>query len=296
MYKWFVRALILAFAGLAIAWQLTKPTYLEEATLVGIEGNAERGQDVFWAGGCASCHSAEKATGDDRLVLEGGRKFPSDFGTFIAPNISPDLNNGIGGWTFIQFANAVQKGVSPEGQHYFPAFPYNSYSNATVQDIADLKAFMDELPKSQKPNEPHDVGFPFNIRRSLGGWKFLFAKRGWSLDGDLTPEEERGRYLAEALGHCAECHTPRNPLGGLKRKQWMSGAMDPTGKFEIPNITSAELTWSKDEIVEYFTSGFTPDFDTVGGHMTEVVDNFGLLPASDRSAIAAYLKKIPAIE
>ena len=293
MYRLSMRLLGLGLLGLIVAWMITRPSYLDINTYVGITGVPENGEQVFWAAGCASCHSAEKASGDNRLVLSGGRKFPSQFGTFIAPNISPDNTQGIGGWTLSQFANAVQKGVSPDGSHYFPAFPYTSYANAAPQDIADLKAFLDGLPKSETPSQPHDVGFPFNIRRSLGGWKLLFFRKQWALTGDLTEAETRGRYLVEALGHCTECHTPRNLLGGLMRDQWLGGAPDPTGKFKVPNITPQELSWSEAEIYDYFTTGFTPDFDTAGGHMADVIENLALLPDADRQAIVAYLKKIP---
>ena len=228
-------------------------------------------------------------------MLSGGQRFASPFGTFIAPNISTDPTHGIGGWSLADFASAVTRGVSPQGRHYFPAFPYNAYNKMQMQDLADLKAFMDSLPASTAPSQAHEVGFPFNIRRSLGGWKFLFENTDWVIAGDLTEAETRGRYLAEALAHCGECHTPRNALGGLKRGAWLAGAADPSGKGHIPNITPGKLDWSEEDIVAYLTSGFTPEFDSVGGHMVRVVENMARLPESDRAAIAAYLKRVPAM-
>jgi mono/diheme cytochrome c family protein len=293
MYRFTMRALGLLILGLVVAFYVTNPKTLNSDVIEGVTGNAANGEYVFWAAGCVSCHSAEKSKGADRLILSGGRKFPSPFGVFIAPNISPDHSNGIGGWSLLEFANAVQKGVSPDGAHYYPAFPYTSYVNAEIQDIADLKVFMDTLPVSNVASLPHEVGFPFNIRRSLGGWKTLFYKRSWALSGELNTAEIRGRYLVEALGHCTECHTARNLLGGLQRNAWLAGATDPTGKFQIPNITPQKLSWSEDEIFDYFTTGFTPDFDTAGGHMADVVENLALLPETDRRAIVAYLKKLP---
>jgi mono/diheme cytochrome c family protein len=186
--------------------------------------------------------------------------------------------------------------VSPEGAHYFPALPYAAYNKAAVQDIADLKAFMDTLPSDATPSQPHDIAFPFNIRRSVGAWKLLFNSQDWTITGDLTEAEMRGRYFSEGLAHCAECHTPRNALGGLDRSRWMAGAPDPSGKGRVPNITPAKLDWTEAEIVEYLTTGFTPDYDSVGGHMAHVVKNMARLPESDRSAVAAYLKKLPAVE
>ncbi|MDZ4135505.1 MAG: cytochrome c, partial [Paracoccaceae bacterium] len=211
-------------------WLLTAPKPLPAAAFAGVAGDATRGEAVFWAAGCASCHMAAGATGDAELVLSGGQKFASPFGVFVAPNISPDPTEGIGGWTLPDFANAVMRGISPQGAHYFPVFPYNAYGKASYQDIADLKSFLDTLPADATPSQPHEVGFPFNIRRSLGGWKLLFGGTDWGLTGDLSAQETRGRYLAEALAHCAECHTPRNALGGLDRARWMAGGPNPTGK------------------------------------------------------------------
>lgn len=284
--------LVLAAVGGAGAWVLSAPSTLPGETFDGITGDAARGQAVFTAAGCASCHMAPDATGDAQLVLAGGQRFPSAFGTFVAPNISPDPDHGIGGWSVLDLANAIQRGVSPEGQHYYPALPYVAYSKMTAQDVADLHAYMMTLPADATPSQPHELSFPFTIRRSLGFWKLLFANDSYVLTGDLTAEEERGRYIAESLAHCGECHTPRNALGGLDRSRWLQGAPDPSGQGRVPGIDPATLTWSQDEIVEYLTSGFTPDYDSVGGHMAHVVENMSKLPDSDRQAVAAYLKRL----
>jgi mono/diheme cytochrome c family protein len=286
----------LALLGLAGFFLLTAPRAGSGVGLQGLTGDPAQGETVFRAAGCASCHAAPGAAGADMLVLAGGQAFPSDFGTFIAPNISPDPQAGIGGWTIETFAHAIQDGVSPDGAHYYPALPYAAYNKMMPQDVADLKAFMDGLPKSQTPSQPHQVGFPFNIRRTLGLWKLMFMRQGFVIQGDLTPEQTRGRYIAEALAHCGECHTPRNALGGLDASRWLGGAPDPSGKGSIPNITPGKLAWSEADIVEYLTSGFTPEFDSVGGHMAHVVENMSQLPNSDRQAIAAYLKIVPAVE
>lgn len=288
--------LALAVAGGVAVWWVTRAVPLSEAEVAGVTGDAARGQQVFHAAGCASCHMAPGAEGEAQLVLKGGQEFVTPFGTFVAPNISPDPTRGIGGWTLAQFASAVQRGVSPEGQHYYPAFPYTAYARATLQDVADLKAYMDTLPPDATPSRPHDLRFPFNIRLTLGGWKFLFAGKDWAVPGNLTPTEARGRYLVEALGHCGECHTPRGALGGLDRARWLAGAPTPDGKGKVPNITPAALTWTAEEIVEYLTSGFTPEYDVVGGHMAHVVENYARLPETDRQAVAAYLKRVPPVE
>lgn len=291
--KTLFRLLILgAVIGIGVFWFVTRPAPLDPDFAAGQSGDAEAGKMVFTAAGCASCHAAPEA--EDKLVLAGGYAFASDFGTFYAPNISPGAA-GIGGWTLPEFARAVTQGVSPDGQHYYPAFPYNAYQHLTDGDMADLYAYMQTLPASEEASKPHEVAFPFNIRRLLGGWKTLFMTDSYVLTDVPTPELERGRYLVEALAHCGECHTPRDGLGGLQRDLWLSGAPNPSGKGTIPNITPGGLDWSESDLVYYFESGFTPDYDSVGGSMAAVVENLAKLPESDRQAIAAYLKAVPAV-
>lgn len=286
----------LVIAGAATIWWVTRPITSDGSVLTGLKPDLAQGALVFHAGGCASCHAADGAEGDKRLVMAGGRAFKSDFGTFYAPNISPDPDHGIGQWSAIDLYNAMHHGVSPDGRHYFPAFPYTTYVRATAQDIVSLHAFIMTLPVANTPNRPHDIGFPFSIRRNLGGWKRMFLDPKWVLDGGLSDEETRGRYLVEALGHCGECHTPRNALGGLDLERWLAGAPNPTGSGNIPNITPAKFDWSLGNTVEYFTSGFTPEYDTAGGHMADVIENLAQLPVDDRRAIATYLKRILPIE
>ncbi|SFM14978.1 cytochrome c [Shimia aestuarii] len=293
MRRLIVRLFLLGLLGFAAFWFLTRPETLPSDALEGLTADATRGETVFYAAGCASCHTAPNAESEGAPVLSGGQSFPSPFGTFIAPNISPDTTHGIGDWSALDLANAIKHGTSPDGQHYYPAFPYSSYSRATLQDITDLHAYMMTLPADATPSQPHDIGFPFNIRLSLGGWKFLFLNDDWITEA-ATPELERGRYLVEALGHCGECHTPRGPLGNVDLDQWLAGAPDPSGKGKIPGITPAQLDWPAQDLVYYFETGFTPDYDSAGGHMAHVIENLSKLDAGDREAIAAYLKALPA--
>lgn len=286
---------VLVIAGAAGAWWLSAPSPLPAATFDGLTGDATQGELVFTAAGCASCHMAPGAEGAAELVLAGGQTFPSDFGTFVAPNISPS-EQGIAGWSVADLGNALMRGVSPEGDHLYPALPYTSYAKMQPQDVADIHAYMQTLPPSDAASQPHDLGFPFNIRRTLGFWKVMFLNTDWVLQGDLTPEETRGREIVEALAHCGECHTPRNALGGMDTGRWLAGAPNPSGEGNIPNITPAKLTWSAGEIVTYLTTGFTPEFDSVGGHMAHVVENMAKLPDTDRKAVAAYLAKVPPSE
>lgn len=296
-----MRRIVLGLAGLAVVgaaagWALTAPDTRHSDAVAGLTGDAMRGEAVFWAAGCASCHMAPGAVGEAQRVLAGGLAFATAFGTFHAPNISTDGGAGIGGWTPGEVAAAVMDGVSPNGAHYYPALPYAAYNKMAPQDMADLTAYLGTLPADATPSKPHEVGFPFNIRRALGGWKLLFAADDWALAQTDSPEVLRGRYIVEALAHCAECHTPRNALGGLDRARWLGGAPNPEGRGTIPNITPGKLDWSEAEIVEYLTSGFTPEYDSVGGSMAHVVENMARLPESDRAAVAAYLKAVPAVE
>lgn len=284
----------LAVAGGAAGWWLTAPDPLPADHLAGLTGDAAAGERVFIAAGCGSCHTAPDAEAGQGLpILAGGQRFETDFGTFVAPNISTDPNHGIGGWSDMDLANAVQRGVSPGGAHYYPAFPYTAYARAGRQDIADLIAYMRTLPADATPSQPHDITFPFNVRRSLGGWKTLFRNEDWVVTGNLDSQVERGRYLVEALGHCGECHTPRNALGGLDRGNWLAGAVNPDGEGRIPDITPEGLGWSAPDISAYLESGFTPEFDTAGGTMVSVIKNTSRLSVQDRDAIAAYLVALP---
>lgn len=298
MRKLRIPLILLVLLGAGLIWW-TLPAPLPARAVEGLTGDPGRGERVFWAAGCASCHMAEGAKGEAQLVLSGGQRFPSDFGTFLAPNISQDAEAGIGAWTLHDLANALTRGVSRGGEHLYPALPYASYAKMELQDVADLHAFLKTLPADPTPSLPHEISFPFNLRMALGGWKMLFLNDDWALPGNLTPTEDRGRYIAEALAHCGECHSPRNALGGMDTSRWLAGApdpSDPTGQGRVPNITPAKLTWSESEIAYYLTTGFTPEFDSAGGHMVHVVENFARLPEEDAKAVAAYLKRVAPVE
>jgi mono/diheme cytochrome c family protein len=286
----------LAVIGAGLGWVLSGPDPLPAGTAEGLTGDAANGALIFAAAGCGSCHRAPDAVAvpGELPLLTGGRRFVSGFGTFLAPNISPSPE-GIGDWTDAEILNAVMRGVLPDGAHVYPALPYDAYAKADVQDMVDLIAYLRTLPPDATPNQPNEIGFPFSIRRAVGLWKLMSRSDAWVLTDAPDPQVERGRYLVEALGHCGECHTPRNALGGLQRDQWLAGAPNPSGEGRIPNITPGALSWSATEIAGYLQTGFTPDFDVAGGEMAEVVRNTSQLTAEDRAAIAAYLKAVPAI-
>lgn len=291
--------LVLAVAGAGIGWWLTAPQFITVADLPDYAADPVRGEKIFAEGGCASCHAAPKATGDEKLILTGGLEFVTDFGTFFAPNISNDTAQGIGSWSTAELATAMQLGVRPDGAHYFPAFPFTSYARMKIEDIIDLRAYLATLPASDLASKDHDVGFPFNIRRGLGMWKLLYLSDApviavSSDDAQLL----RGQALVEGAGHCSECHTPRNLIGGLDKSKWLAGGPNPDGKGRIPNITTHSNgigDWAVEDIAYYLESGFTPEFDSAGGAMVKVIDNTAKLPPEDRAAIAAYLKIVPAV-
>ncbi|MDH3582155.1 MAG: cytochrome c [Hyphomicrobiales bacterium] len=288
----------LAIAAAALFWLLTLPRPLAAAALPDYAGDPVNGERMFWAGGCASCHAARGAKGDDKLKLVGGLALNTPFGVFRAPNISPDPQTGIGGWSALDLVNAMQRGLAPDGRHYYPAFPYASYARMRTADIIDLKVFLDTLPAVRNTVAGHDLNFPFNVRRGLGLWKLVYLSDEPVVEPAVTDAlVKRGRYLVEGPGHCGECHTPRDVAGGVKPAAWLSGAPNPEGKGIIPNITphgEGLKVWSAKDIAYYLESGFTPEFDSVGGAMVAVQENMAQLPADDRAAIAAYLKTVPA--
>ncbi len=300
-----MRRAILAVVALLIAaaWWLTSPSPLVHDELPDHAPSASAGERIFWAGGCASCHATpvdgKRAKGEDKLRLGGGMDLPSPYGTFRVPNISPH-EDGIGGWSMLDFVNAMQRGVAPDGRHYYPSFPYASYAKASTEDVMDLKAYLDTLPAVAGRAPGHELGFPWSVRRGIGIWKRLYVDERPVVVVDADdPVVVRGRELVEGLGHCGECHTERDRLGGLVESRWLAGAPDPEGEGRVPNITPAGknvAAWSAADLTYYFEAGFTPDFDTVGGSMVAVQENLAKLTADDRAAIAAYLKSVPAVE
>lgn len=262
-------------------------------------GDAKRGEYIFAAGGCAGCHTDTKNNGQ---LLAGGRELKTPFGSFYGPNITAHPTAGIGTWSDADFIRAVRLGRRPDGAHYFPVFPYTSFTKILDADLVDLKAYIFSLPQSDRPNRPHDIGFPFNLRALQFGWKLLhFSPGSFRPDPTKSAQVNRGAYLAEALGHCAECHSPRNPLGGLDMTMLFAGDRNPPGGGKVPNITPDADTgigkWSDGDLEDLLGSGMTPDGDSVGGEMGEVVSkSTSKLSAGDRKAMIAYLRQLKPIQ
>ena len=289
-------ALLAALAAAGVYWWLSAPVVAAAGTAPARVPDLANGQVIFNAGGCASCHAVPDQP--DRLRLGGGVAIKSPFGTFYAPNISSDPTDGIGKWSEAEFVNAVMHGVSPDGQHYFPAFPYTSYQHARREDVLDLFAYLKTLPAVAGKVRDHDVRFPFNIRRNVGIWKFLFLdSKPFVADSAKSPQWNRGAYLVNSFGHCAECHSPRNALGGIIAGQRFAGGPNPEGEGWVPNITQKGLReWSAKDIAYFLKTGELPDGDSVGGAMTRVIKNTSQLPDDDLAAMADYLKSLPPVD
>lgn len=268
------------------------------ASAPSLAANTENGAYIFKAAGCLGCHTRE----DDRkksVLLSGGRAFKTPFGTYYSPNITPDPT-GLGDWTEVDFKNALRHGKSPDGSNYFPVFPYVSYTKMTDSDASDLWAYIKTLPAVSRNNQEHDVNIIFGSRFLMYFWKFLNFEAG-PLQSDKTKDDawNRGRYLVDALGHCGECHTPRNLMGAVKSDMYLAGTSTGPDGDSVPNITPDEETgigkWGEDDYDSLLSMGMLPDGDFVGSSMGEVVENTGTLTTTDRAAIITYLKSVPAI-
>jgi mono/diheme cytochrome c family protein len=297
MRKLLIASCLLCAAGAVAFWLFTAPRTIAADDLPDYNGDPAKGRYMFHASGCAPCHAAPGAKGGDKLRLSGGHGLKGPFGTFYASNISPDPTHGIGGWTDAEFVNAVMRGVSPEGRHYYPAFPYLSYQRMKVEDVLDLKAFMDTLPAVAGEVPPHDLPLPLRLRRGLGLWKALYLDYApFVPDPAADAQVNRGAYLVNGPGHCGECHTPRNAFGGPDTGQAFAGSPAPNARDSVPNITPHEDgigRWSVKQIKIALKLGLLPNFEAFGGTMIPVQENMAELTDEDREAIAVYLLSLP---
>jgi mono/diheme cytochrome c family protein len=256
------------------------------------QGDAKRGEYLAKAGGCVGCHTEAR---EGATPFAGGRALKTPFGTFYGPNITPHPQAGIGRWSEADFARALHEGVRPDGANYYPAFPYTSFTRITDADVRDLWAYLRSLPPSAQPSRPHELGPLYRARFTLGIWKGLFFERGrFVADSQKNASVNRGAYLVQALGHCGECHTPRNFLGGAKKERFLAGGKLPDGG-GTPNLTPARLKdWSEAELRDVLSSGLLPDGDVLGETMGEVVRNTtSQLTKADLDALIAYLRSLP---
>jgi mono/diheme cytochrome c family protein len=287
LLRWIILVVVVLGGGIGL-YMLTPTTGpARDLTLV---GDAERGAYLIRLGGCVTCHTDPK---HKDAQLAGGAGLPTPFGTFYPPNITSSETAGIGGWTLAQFSKALSDGEGPNG-HLYPAFPYDTYTTMSDQEIADLFAALKAGPAIDTPSRAHEVGFPFNIRLAMAGWKHLFFKpHRFVADAGQTDEWNRGKYIVYGPGHCVTCHSPRNLLGGIEAGKDLAGnpGGGPGGK--AASILKADLEkheYDVDALVQTLTDGFTPGFDTLGGAMGEVVtDETSQWTDEDRHAVAVYL-------
>lgn len=258
------------------------------------QGDPKRGEYLAKGGGCVACHTEEK---EGAVRYAGGRVLKTPFGTFYGPNVTPHPRAGIGNWQEADFVRAMREGVSPDGANYFPAFPYTSFTKMTDADLADLWAYLRTIPPSDKASRAHDLRAPYGWRWLVTPWKWLYFEPGpFKPDPAASPTVNRGAYLVQALGHCGECHTPRNSLGGPNTDRRLAGGKGPDGK-GVPNLTPTRLKkWSDGELKEFLATGLTPDGDVAAASMGEVVTNTtGQLTPADLDALIAYLRSLPAL-
>jgi len=259
-------------------------------------GDRERGAYVALLSGCKTCHTDFKGKG---APYAGGRQLKTPFGIFHVPNITSDRETGIGGWSEADFIRAMTRGVAPDGSHYYPAFPYTSYTRMKGRDLIDLKAFLDSLPAVRNKVPPHALQFPYNMRFSLAGWKLLFFEPGpFQQTAGKTAAWNRGAYIVNGPGHCGECHTARNFYGATGEEYALAGTRKgPDGKI-VPNITPHSKQgigkWKPDDILALLRDGALPDGDVVGGAMADVVEHgTSLWTDADRRAVVEYLVSLP---
>jgi mono/diheme cytochrome c family protein len=257
--------------------------------------NLENGRLLYLVGGCSQCHATPNQDQADRLG--GGYALKSPFGTFHVPNISPHPRDGLGSWQPADFVRAMREGTSPDGRNYYPAFPYTSYQRMRPADLLDLFAYLKTLPAVEGRARDHELPFPFNVRRGVGLWKLAFLDgRVFEPDRSKPDSWNRGAYLVEGPGHCAECHSERNLAGAIIAERRYAGGPDPEGRGNVPNITphpTGIAGWTVDDLAKMLKTGETPNFVNVSGPMISVVRHTALLPDADRAAMAEYVLSLP---
>ena len=255
--------------------------------------DVDRGRALAGLAGCAACHTAKGGE-----ALAGGYALNTRYGTFYGSNLTQDPENGIGNWTEQDFVRAMQRGRSPERGAYYPAFPYTSFTGMHRSDLSDLFAWLKTGEPVATPNRPHEIKARYKGRFRLWLWRLVsFRARPVSLRRGASEAEQRGAYLVNVVGHCGECHSPRNGLGKMRRGRWLAGNTAPPEP--APNITPHKDrglgTWSEDDWLTFLQLGMLPNDDFVGGEMGRIIEEgTGPLSESDRSAMVAYLMSLPA--
>lgn len=260
----------------------------------------ERGHYLALAGNCATCHTV--AGGE---TLAGGLPFKTPFGTLYSTNITPDPDTGIGQWTEQQFADAMRKGVRPDGQHLYPAFPYTAFTKLSDEDVAALYAYLKTVPAVNAPAQANELSFPANQRWGMSIWKMLYFTEGrYAANSGKSEEWNRGAYLVEGLGHCSSCHSPRNFMGAEKTDAALTGGEYSdkvlTGElrtWSAPNLTSAPNglgSWTVEDLASYLHTGRNSFTETFGPMNEVIMNSTRHMSEADVRAMATYLKDVPA--
>jgi mono/diheme cytochrome c family protein len=285
---------LVAAACIAAGWLLSGPSSGVSAVPVR-EADLSNGEILYHAGSCGACHrAADGAPKTDLALPSGGAPFKTPVGTFFPQNLTPDPVTGIGRWSAADFVNAMTRGLSPRGDHYFPAFPYTSYRFMKVEDLLDLRGYLMSLPPVRSPGRKAVVPFLAAARRGVGLWKRIALGDGGSrIDPSRGPAWNRGAYLVNGPGHCAECHTPRNLLMVMQRSRDLAGARHPAGEGQVPSLRGLLARGRyKDpaDLVLALQNGETFGYEHLSsGGMAAIQTNLGLLPEADVAAIADYL-------
>jgi nicotinate dehydrogenase subunit B len=284
-----VAALCAAVVGIAAAllpWRSIAPIARPDPSTYS-QATIARGRQLAALGDCRVCHTV--ALGG--VVNAGGRAIETPFGTIYSTNITPDVETGIGGWSYPAFERAMREGIHRDGRHLYPAFPYVHFTKANDADLQALYAYLMAQAPVRAENRETTLAFPFNLRPLIAGWNALFHEPG-AFQVDATKSElwNRGAYLIEGLGHCGACHSPRNALGAEKARAYLAGGF--AEGWEAPPLTSlshAPIPWSEDELFAYLRTGESPLHGVAAGPMAPVVKELASLPDQDIRAMAVYL-------
>jgi mono/diheme cytochrome c family protein len=275
---------------------LSTPRPIAEAALPQHHLNIENGKLFYTVGGCHSCHKPT-AEGADAELPSGGTALKTPIGTLYPPNITPDKDTGIGNWTDIQFVNAMQRGLAPDGSHLIPGFPYTSYAKMRVEDVLDLRAYLMSLTPVRAENKPNDVVAEPLIRRGIGLWKWVgLDTTPWAADAQQTEQWNLGSYLVNGAGHCGECHTPRNLFMTMDNGKFLQGGPHPEGQGRVPSLHGLiERGRYKDkaDLVLAFQNGELFGYDKMSsGGMGAVQTNLSKLPQGHVEAIAEFVTSL----
>lgn len=280
----------LGMAATTLPWRAEIATVTPPAAGSWSASMLERGRQVAAAGDCAVCHTVSGGK-----VNVGGLAMDTPFGTLYSTNITPDPETGIGRWSFAAFERAMREGISRDGRHLYPAFPYTSFRNITDGDMQALYAYLMSQTPVRQEAPANQMRFPFNQRPLMAGWNALFLKRGeYQADPQRSEQWNRGAYLVDGLGHCSACHSPRNLMGAEKGgKRYLAGGV--VDGWEAPALNAlgqSSTPWSESELFTYLSTGFSDKHGVAAGPMGPVVSELATLPESDVRAIAHYLTSL----